>query len=103
MGIKATPEVKYALIHEAIHQVSSELNVSELCQIAGVSRSGYYAWIKAAPLRVEREEADKRDFAFISLIPCPWISQGRQANLYVVSSSGAAHYHEPEEDLSAYE
>ena len=67
MGIKATPEVKYALIHEAIHQVSSELNVSELCQIAGVSRSGYYAWIKAAPLRVEREEADKRDFALISL------------------------------------
>lgn len=67
MGIKATSEVKYSLIHEAIHQASSELNVRELCLIAGVSRSGYYAWIKAAPLRVEREEADKRDFALISL------------------------------------
>ena len=66
MGIKATPEIKYALIHEAMHQASSQLNVRELCQIAGVSRSGYYAWIKAAPLRVEREEADKRDFALIS-------------------------------------
>ena len=33
MGIKATPEVKYSLIHEAIHQASSELNVRELCQI----------------------------------------------------------------------
>lgn len=36
-----------------------------LCRIAGVSRSGYYAWIDAAPLRQQRAESDDLDFALI--------------------------------------
>ena len=33
--------------------------------MAGVSRSGYYAWLKAEPSRQARDEADKKDFELI--------------------------------------
>ena len=62
MGIQAPAEVKYGLIHEAIRQDDNRLNISELCRIAGVSRSGYYAWVDAAPTRLRREENDLADY-----------------------------------------
>ena len=65
MGIQAPAEVKYGLIHEAIRQDDNLLNISSLCRIAGVSRSGYYAWLEAAPLRQCREESDRTDFALV--------------------------------------
>ena len=33
-----------------------------MCELAGVSRSGYYAWEEAAPMRVVREDNDRQDF-----------------------------------------
>ena len=36
-----------------------------MCKIAGVSRSGYYAWLKAAPKREDRELKDAFDFRLI--------------------------------------
>ena len=65
MGIQAPAEVKYSLIHEAIRQDGNLLNISALCRIAGVSRSGYYAWVEAAPRRQHREESDSADFALM--------------------------------------
>ena len=65
MGIQAPAEVKYGLIQEAIRQDDNVLNISALCRIAGVSRSGYYAWLEAAPDRQQREETDRKDFALI--------------------------------------
>ena len=62
MGIKAPPKVKFNLIYKALNQGNCLLNVSHLCQIANVSRTGYYAWLAAAPKRAEREEDDRRDF-----------------------------------------
>ena len=56
---------KYEIIHAAIHRENSLLSISRLCEIAGVSRSGYYAWEKAAPTRERRENADKKDFDLI--------------------------------------
>ena len=53
---------KYEIIYAAVHKDNNLLSVSKLCEIAGVSRSGYYAWIEAAPTREKREEADKKDF-----------------------------------------
>ena len=64
-GIQAPANVKYALIHEALSGDGNLLNISELCQIACVSRSGYYAWLKAAPKRQRREEQDMKDFALV--------------------------------------
>jgi transposase InsO family protein len=36
-----------------------------MCELAGVSRSGYYAWINAAPLREAQELQDRADFDLI--------------------------------------
>ena len=62
MGIQAPAEVKFALIYEAIRQDDNVLSISYMCQIAGVSRSGFYAWINAAPARKKRDDTDKADF-----------------------------------------
>ena len=65
MGIQAPAEIKYRLIQEAIRLDDNVLNISTLCRLAGVSRSGYYAWLEAAPLRQSREEQDLAGFALI--------------------------------------
>ena len=36
-----------------------------MCEIAGVSRSGYYAWLKAAPKRQDRDLKDAFDFKLV--------------------------------------
>lgn len=41
------------------------LSLQELCELAGVSRSGYYAWENAAETRRKEEEQDQQDFAWI--------------------------------------
>ena len=53
---------KYEIIHDAVHKEGNMLSISKLCDIAGVSRSGYYAWTEAAPTRKKREDADRKDF-----------------------------------------
>ena len=53
---------KYEIIHTAVHKDNNLLSISKLCDIAGVSRSGYYAWQDAAPVREKREDADRKDF-----------------------------------------
>ena len=53
---------KYEIIHDAVHKEGNQLSITKLCEIADVSRSGYYAWEHAAPARAEREDADRKDF-----------------------------------------
>ena len=65
MGIQAAPEVKYALIREAFLRDDNLLKITKLCEIAGVSRSGYYNWCSAEPRRRERDIVDKSDFDLI--------------------------------------
>ncbi len=55
----------FEIIDQTIHESNNHLSVTELCKIAGVSRSGYYAWVHAAPNRAFREEQDKKDFDLI--------------------------------------
>ena len=59
------PSSKYEIIYSLVSQEDSVLKVRELCEIAGVSRSGYYAWVKAADDRKRREEQDRKDFELI--------------------------------------
>ena len=82
MGIQAPAEVKYQLIHNAISKDNNLLVISRLCELAGVSRSGYYAWVAAEPLRAAREEKDKKDFELIV-----------KAYKYRNYAKGAAHIH----------
>lgn len=65
MGIQAPAEVRFRLIYEAIQGEDNQLSIRELCSIARVSRSGYYAWVDAAEARQKREESDLKDFALI--------------------------------------
>jgi transposase InsO family protein len=65
MGIQAPPEVKFALIREATLRDDNLLKISVLCDIAGVSRSGYYNWCSKEPVRKARNDSDKKDFDLV--------------------------------------
>ncbi len=45
-----------------IQRDNNLLNISWLCEAAGVSRSGYYRWLNAVDIRDVKEEQDKKDF-----------------------------------------
>ncbi len=55
----------FEVIDKTIKNSENRLSVKELCRTAGVSRSGYYAWVKAAPIREAAEEQDRKDFELI--------------------------------------
>ena len=55
----------FEIIHSIVSTPGNRLSVSEMCKTAGVSRSGYYAWVKAAPVRAEKEQQDRADFDLI--------------------------------------
>lgn len=52
-------ENKFEIIHETISKANNTLSVKMLCEIAGVSRSGYYNWVNAADKRDEKEMKKK--------------------------------------------
>lgn len=54
--------LRFELIRSTLAEEGNVLTVSELCGMAGVSRSGYYGWLKAERTRQEREERDQADF-----------------------------------------
>lgn len=56
---------KYEIIHTVVNRDNNLLSISKLCEIAGVSRSGYYAWENAAETRNKRENADRENFDLI--------------------------------------
>lgn len=55
----------FEIIFNTVHESNNKLSVKNLCDIAGVSRSGYYAWVNAAPSRALQEEKDRADFDLI--------------------------------------
>lgn len=59
------PAAKYEIIREFASDPATIISISELCNIAGVSRSGYYRWLNAEPTRIEKENKDKADFELI--------------------------------------
>lgn len=59
------PSAVFGIIHDSLKSNEPRLTVTELCQIAGVSRSGYYNWVKTEPTRLAKEEADRKDFELI--------------------------------------
>lgn len=55
----------FEIIYNTMQQSHNTLSVKTLCEMAGVSRSGYYAWVKAAPARKIKEQQDHDDFDLI--------------------------------------
>ncbi len=62
MGVQSAV---FEIIHESLKDSFSSLTVTELCEIAGVSRSGYYNWVKSAAVRDKKEAKDRADFELI--------------------------------------
>ena len=56
---------KFAVIEETLRGEGNLLQVGMLCEIAGVSRSGYYRWKHAAAIRAAKERQDEEDFRHI--------------------------------------
>ena len=59
------PHYRFQLIQEELQQEDNLLSVGRLCDLACVSRSGYYRWVSAADSRTQREEQDQKDFELI--------------------------------------
>ena len=55
----------FEIIYNTVQENDNDLSIELLCGIAGVSRSGYYAWVKAIPERARREQEDREDFKLI--------------------------------------
>ena len=55
----------FEIIHKTVQLSGNQLSIKDLCATAGVSRSGYYAWIKATPTREAQELQDREDFDLI--------------------------------------
>ena len=60
-----TVDNKFEIIHETITKAGNILSVKMLCEIAGVSRSGYYNWVKSSKKREAKEVKDRADFELI--------------------------------------
>lgn len=56
---------KFEVIWRTMQEEDNQLSVSMLCEIAGVSRSGYYRWVNSADIREEREKKDREDLELI--------------------------------------
>ena len=48
-----------------IQKEENRLTVSMLCEIANVSRSGYYNWVSKKPFREDKDIKDALDFKMI--------------------------------------
>ena len=55
----------FEIIYNTLLQSHNTMSVKTLCEMAGVSRSGYYVWLKAASSRALREQQDRDDFELI--------------------------------------
>lgn len=54
----------FSIVHDEI-QKDTGLTVKELCELVGVSRSGYYRWVSGAEKRKQLELQDYNDFKLI--------------------------------------
>jgi len=65
MIINIPPGDRFSIIHELVSRDDNVLKISVLCEIACVSRSGYYNWISYGSVRNLREAQDRADFELI--------------------------------------
>lgn len=55
----------FEIIYNTMQQNHSTMSVKTLCAMAGVSRSGYYDWLKATSSRELRKQQDRNNFELI--------------------------------------
>lgn len=59
---KVKAEEKFKIIQQMLSRNNNVLNISWLCEQAGVSRSDYYNWVSSEGYRNKRDEEDRKDF-----------------------------------------
>ncbi|MCA0172580.1 IS3 family transposase [Bacillus sp. RAR_GA_16] len=65
---KIAPQEVYTLIERVIEKYSLKNMISYLCAFTGVSRSGYYAWLKCRTKREWKNTKDEQDVTLIRTI-----------------------------------
>lgn len=65
MGLRLSPGIRYQLIQNTLEASNNTISVTRLCDLAGVSRSGFYKWLKNEPNRERKETQDLTDFMLI--------------------------------------
>lgn len=62
---KTLPKEIFQIIDETLLSYDNKLSISLLCNIAGVSRAGYYNWKNNEEIRYYKEINDQEDFNII--------------------------------------
>ncbi|MFA7076563.1 MAG: hypothetical protein WC152_07870 [Candidatus Izemoplasmatales bacterium] len=62
---KTPPNEIFQVIDETLLSHDNKLSISLLCNIAGVSRAGYYHWKNNEEIRYYKEIKDQEDFNII--------------------------------------
>ena len=52
----SSPALLFEFIRTEAARPNNILSIAEMCELSGVSRSGYYAWIRAEGKRQQAEE-----------------------------------------------
>lgn len=60
--ISGATSAKYQMIYDMSEQPDNCMSIREMCQLAGVSKSGYYEWRANEELRSQKEREDWLDF-----------------------------------------
>ena len=90
----------FEIIYSAVNSAENSLSVSRMCEIAGVSRSGYYAWIKAEPSREKQELQDRKDFELI--LATAWVFKGGPWCLYEFAPYEPANSNESQKNPTSH-
>lgn len=102
--MRIPPHAKYEIIYEMTKQNGNRLSVSTLCEIAGVSRSGYYNYLSTEDVRLKREEQDRKDFQkILEAYNFRGYNKGGTQHIYAAAAYGSADTYERQEDTSADE
>lgn len=92
---------RFEAIRTALADRSNVLTVKELCQLAGVSRSGYYNWMSSQRARELREERDRAAFEQI-LEAYRFRGYAKGVRGIHMAAPAHGHPHEREEDPTAH-
>lgn len=63
--ITGKAHIRFELIREVSNSEGNDLSITALCELAGVSRSGYYRWLSAEGTRLRKERQDQADFELV--------------------------------------
>ena len=98
------PSMIFSLVEEIHQKYGDSISISEMCKMANVSRSGYYAWKRAAPKREKREAQDRADFSLIlKAFAQEGYEKGGQGPLHDDASLETYGHYESQENPQAYD